>query len=81
MGLGLCLLATLMNGNREMIFVHLNLDNFLDNSLSYSHYVFTLSLHPFFYCFCYIKEEETKICLKLSNTNSCTYITTHGNIC
>jgi hypothetical protein len=43
MGLGLCLLATLMNGNREMIFVYLNLDNFLDNSLSYSHYVFTLS--------------------------------------
>jgi hypothetical protein len=42
--------------------------------------MFLLSLFiSFFYCFCHIKEEETKSCPRLSNTNSCTYITTHKN--
>ena len=35
---------------REMIFEQLFFDNFCDNFLSYSHFVFTFSLHCFGFC-------------------------------
>jgi hypothetical protein len=57
----------------EPIFVHLNLDNFLDKSFFHTHVVFLLSLLISLYCFCHIKEK--KVVSKLSNIG-CTYITT-----
>jgi hypothetical protein len=50
----------------EMIFVQFIWDNFVDNSLSYSHYVFILSLHySFFLLFLSQKKWKQKSFLKI----------------
>jgi hypothetical protein len=45
---------------RKMIFIQLNLNNFVDNFLSYFHYVFTFSLHYSFYYYFYLKRNKNE---------------------
>jgi hypothetical protein len=59
-----------------MIFVQLNLDNFVDNSLSHTFIMFLLSLHYSFFIIFISKEVETKKLSKDYLIFSCTINTT-----